>query len=246
MQILGIIPVRYQSSRFPGKALVDIQGKSMVQRVYQQALKSRGLAKVIVATDSSKIFRHISEIGGNVCMTREDHPSGTDRCQEAQEQQDQPFDFIVNIQGDEPFIAPEQIEELCEGLGPDVQIATQAKLIEQPDDLNDPNCVKVVRDKTGKAIYFSRSPLPYQKNKPVNQWLNTHRYYQHIGIYAYRTDILKEITGLPLSSLEKAEGLEQLRWLENGFEINVPLTRYRSYGIDTPEDLTKALAANNS
>ncbi|TDI72476.1 MAG: 3-deoxy-manno-octulosonate cytidylyltransferase [Bacteroidetes bacterium] len=242
MRILGIIPVRYHSSRFPGKALADVHGKTMVQRVYEQAKQTVGLDRVVVATDHTTILKHITEFGGKACMTSEDHPSGTDRCREALDLEPDEYDFVVNIQGDEPFIDPRQIEELCKNLLPDIQIATQAKLIEQQENLIDPNCVKVIIDSQGNAIYFSRSPLPFQKNRSINHWLSSYQYYQHIGIYAYRTDILREITKLPVSPLEQAEGLEQLRWLENGYSIKVLTTHYQAHGIDTPEDLRKALA----
>lgn len=246
MSILGIIPVRYHSSRFPGKALADVHGKTMVQRVYEQAMLAEGLDRVVVATDHLKIFDHINEIGGKVCMTSEDHPSGTDRCREAMELEPDGYNFVVNIQGDQPFIDPRQIDDLCKNLVPDVQIATQARRIEMQELLIDPNCVKVIIDSQGKAIYFSRSPLPFQRAHSVDKWISLHQYYQHIGIYAYRSDILREITQLAMSSLEQAEGLEQLRWLENGYSIKVLTTNYQVQGIDTPEDLEKALASNHS
>jgi len=246
MSILGIIPVRYHSSRFPGKALADVHGKTMIQRVYEQAMLAECLDRVVVATDHLKIFDHINEIGGKVCMTSEDHPSGTDRCREAMELEPDGYDFVVNIQGDQPFIDPRQIDDLCKNLVPDIQIATQARRIEMQELLIDPNCVKVIIDSQGKAIYFSRSPLPFQRAHSVDEWISSHQYYQHIGIYAYRSDILQEITQLAMSPLEQAEGLEQLRWLENGYSIKVLTTNYHAQGIDTPEDLEKALASNHS
>ena len=245
MNVLGIIPARFKSSRFPGKALVDVAGKTMVQRVYEQAEKARGLTRVVVATDDQRIYDHIHEIGGKACMTGKQHPNGTDRCREAAALTHEKFDFVVNIQGDEPFIDPRQIDELTTGLTQEVQIATQAKVIENPQKLMDTNCVKVLIDHSGNAIYFSRSPLPYQRNIPIEQWLIAFEYYQHIGIYAYRSDILNEITTIPQSALERAEGLEQLRWLENGYKIKVLKTKYQAYGIDTPEDLKQALAQEN-
>jgi len=246
MSILGIIPVRYHSFRFPGKALADVHGKTMIQRVYEQAMLAECLDRVVVATDHLKIFDHINEIGGKVCMTSEDHPSGTDRCREAMELEPDGYDFVVNIQGDQPFIDPRQIDDLCKNLVPDIQIATQARRIEMQELLIDPNCVKVIIDSQGKAIYFSRSPLPFQRAHSVYEWISSHQYYQHIGIYAYRSDILQEITQLAMSPLEQAEGLEQLRWLENGYSIKVLTTNYHAQGIDTPEDLEKALASNHS
>ena len=246
MSILGIIPVRYHSSRFPGKALADVHGKTMIQRVYEQAMLAECLDRVVVATDHPKIFDHINKIGGKVCMTSEDHPSGTDRCREAMELEPDGYDFVVNIQGDQPFIDPRQIDDLCKNLVPDIQIATQARRIEMQELLIDPNCVKVIIDSQGKAIYFSRSPLPFQRAHSVDEWISSHQYYQHIGIYAYRSDILQKITQLAMSPLEQAEGLEQLRWLENGYCIKVLTTNYHAQGIDTPEDLEKALASNHS
>ena len=242
IRILGIIPARYQSLRFPGKVLVDIHGKSMVQRVYEQAEKAAGLTKVVVATDDNRIYDHVKQLGGHVCMTNTNHPSGTDRCFEALELEDNVYDFVINIQGDEPFIDPRQIEELINSLTSEVEIATQAKHIESQSKLNDVNCVKVVIGRRDNAIYFSRSPLPFLRNVPNDQWVVKFNYYQHIGIYAYRSDILKEITSLPQSPLEKAERLEQLRWLENGYTIKVGITEYQAHGIDTPEDLEKVLA----
>jgi len=245
MKILGIIPVRFHSTRFPGKALADVHGKTMVQRVYEQVKQAKGLDQVLVATDHSKILNHITEFGGKVCMTSENHPSGTDRCREALEMEKDSYDFVINIQGDEPFVNPLQIEDLIKSLSRDVQISTQAKLIEKKKSLIDPNCVKVLIDAKGKAIYFSRSPLPYQRDRSINSWMANHQYYQHIGIYAYRSDVLKKLTELPVSKLEQAEGLEQLRWLENGYSINVQKTHFHAHGIDTPEDLEQALASNN-
>lgn len=245
MRIIGVIPVRYKSTRFPGKALADINGRSMVQRVYEQATKASGLDKVIVATDHPIIFDHVREFGGKACMTRVDHPSGTDRCREAIESEGNEYDFVVNIQGDEPFIDPGQIEELIKGLDPSIEIATQAILIEEVEKLRDPNCVKVVFDQQGGAIYFSRTPIPYVRNLPQDQWIDHFNYYQHIGLYAYRQDVLKKITGLPVSPLESSEGLEQLRWLEHSFKLKVLITKYMADGIDTPEDLEKALEVRN-
>ena len=177
-------------------------------------------------------------------MTRVDHRSGTDRCQEALSLQGQEFDFIVNIQGDEPFIKPQQIEDLAAGLNPDIQIATLAKKITDPQLLQDPNLVKVIFQDQGQAQYFSRSPLPYQRNIDTDQWIEHHDYYGHIGIYAYRSDILNRITQLPAAAWEQAEGLEQLRWLYHGYTIKVFETDHESLGIDTPDDLQKALKSH--
>jgi 3-deoxy-manno-octulosonate cytidylyltransferase (CMP-KDO synthetase) len=244
MKVIGIIPVRFKSTRFPGKAMVDIKGKSMVQRVYEQSIQATALDKVLVATDEELIHDHILEFGGNACITSKDHPSGTDRCKEALELEPQDYDFVINIQGDEPFIDPRQIDQLINGLDNNVQIATQAKLIEQSKQIFDPNCVKVITDQSGNAIYFSRTAIPHLRNHPQHLWTSHFQYYQHIGIYAYRSDILRKITQLPVSSLEQAEGLEQLRWLENSYLIKVLITTYQAYGIDTPEDLEKVLTTN--
>lgn len=241
MKILGIIPARWASTRFPAKPLADLGGKSMIRRVYEQVKKSTSINKVIVATDHDGIFSHVKEFGGHVCMTREDHVSGTDRCYEALEQETGSFDYVINIQGDEPFIQPEQIELLASVLDGATEIATLVKAIDQPEFLFNPNVVKAVISQDNKALYFSRSPIPHLRNKPEGDWISSHRYYKHIGMYAYRADILKAITGLQPGILEKAESLEQLRWLENGYSITVAETRTETIGIDTPEDLVKAL-----
>ncbi len=241
MKILGIIPARYTSNRFPGKALVDVAGKSMVQRVYLQASKAQTLNKVMVATDHEDIFQHVTDFGGSVCMTDSRHPSGTDRCYEALTQQSQEYDFVVNIQGDEPFIKPQQIEDLTSHLNPDIELATLVKIIDDPQQLSSPNLVKVVVNASGQAAYFSRTPIPYTRNEPVDRWLDHQKYYGHIGIYAYRRDILQKVTSLKIAPWELSEGLEQLRWLYHGYTISVFQTAYESMGIDTPEDLVQAL-----
>ena len=240
--ILGIIPARYASTRFPAKPLADLGGKSMIQRVYEQVKKSKLVAEVVVATDHAEIFNHVKKFGGNVCMTRESHASGTDRCFEVLTQQKKEFSYVINIQGDEPFIQPEQIDLLAKLLDGNAEIATLVKKIEDQEHLFNPNVVKAVVSKNKDAIYFSRSPIPHIRNTKENEWLLKHTFFKHIGMYAYRRDILKQITGLPISSLEKAESLEQLRWLENGFKISVAETQTETIGIDTPEDLQKALA----
>ena len=241
--ILGIIPARYASTRFPAKPLVDIAGKTMIQRVYEQVKKSSLVTEVVVATDHEEIYRTVKSFAGNVCMTKEDHVSGTDRCFEALTLQQKKFDYVINIQGDEPFIQPEQIDLLAGLLDGNTEIATLAKKIEQEDQLFNPNVVKVVFAKNGEALYFSRSTVPHLRNVPEKEWLQQYSFFKHIGMYAYRTDILKQLTGLSVSSLEKAESLEQLRWLENGFKIKVAETRTETIGIDTPEDLQKAIAS---
>ena len=240
--ILGIIPARYASTRFPGKPLVDIGGKSMIQRVYEQVKKSKLITDVIVATDNQQIFDHVTQFGGRGRMTKENHVSGTDRCYEALTLQKAQFDYVVNIQGDEPFIQPEHIDLLAGLLDGKTQIATLVKKIEDPEQLFNPNVVKAVVALNGEALYFSRSTVPHIRNTPEKDWLNKHTFYKHIGMYAYRTDVLKKLTNLPVSQLEKAESLEQLRWLENGFRIKVAETKTETIGIDTPEDLHKAMA----
>jgi 3-deoxy-manno-octulosonate cytidylyltransferase (CMP-KDO synthetase) len=240
--ILGIIPARYASTRFPGKPLVDIGGKSMIQRVYEQVKKSKLITDVIVATDNQQIFDHVTQFHGRVRMTKENHVSGTDRCYEALTLQKAQFDYVVNIQGDEPFIQPEQIDLLAGLLDGKTEIATLVKKIEDPEQLVNPSVVKAVVALNGEALYFSRSTVPHIRNTPEKDWLNKHTFYKHIGMYAYRTDVLKKLTSLPVSQLEKAESLEQLRWLENGFRIKVAETKTETIGIDTPEDLHKAVA----
>ncbi len=241
--IVGIIPARYASTRFHAKALADIHGKSMVQRVYEQASNARSLRHVLVATDHPLIFSHVQQFGGQVVMTSPEHPSGTDRCFEALQKLSTSFDFVINIQGDEPFIQHEQIDILAAGLQPgQTQLATLVKKIEDTDTLTDPNKPKVILNTAGEAIYFSRQPIPYERGAEAKQWLEKHTFYKHIGMYAYRSDILAQITRLPVSTLEKAEALEQLRWIENGYHIQTAITPYDSIGIDTPEDLQKALS----
>jgi 3-deoxy-manno-octulosonate cytidylyltransferase (CMP-KDO synthetase) len=239
MKILGIIPARYASTRFPAKALADIQGKSMVRRVYEQAIKASSLSKVVVATDHEEIFEHVKEFG-EVVMTSADHQSGTDRCEEVMQKINQPFDYVINIQGDEPFIKPEQIDLLAECLNaPDVQLATLIKKITDQETLFNPNTPKVIFNREMEAIYFSRQTIPHLRGLKQEDWIIAHEFYKHIGIYAYRTDILEKITQLPVSGLEKAEALEQLRWIENGYRIKVAITEFETIGIDTPEDLKK-------
>lgn len=240
--ILGIIPARYASTRFPAKPLADIAGKSMIQRVYEQVKKSTRITDVVVATDNQKIFDHVLGFGGTVCMTKESHVSGTDRCYEALTLQKTKFEYVINIQGDEPFIQPEQIDLLTNLLDGKTEIATLVKKIEDKEQLFNPNVVKAVVSEKAEALYFSRSTVPHIRNTPESEWLGKHTFYKHIGMYAYRTDVLKQLTALPVSPLEKAESLEQLRWLENGFQIRVAETKTETIGIDTPEDLQKALA----
>jgi len=239
---IGIIPARFGSSRFPGKPLVSIAGKAMIQRVYEQCLKASSLQKVLVATDDSRIAETVLKFGGEVVMTSESHRSGTDRCQEAYASIAADYDIVVNIQGDEPFIHPDQIDLAVSCFDtPAVQIATLIKIIENNRDLFDVNRVKVIRNVRNEAVYFSRHPIPYFKDLPQNEWLSNSTYFSHIGLYAYRSHILSEITQLAPSILEKAESLEQLRWIENGYRIKVAETTVQSDAIDSPEDLDALL-----
>ena len=241
MKVLGVIPARYASTRFPGKPLVDIQGKTMIQRVYEQAMKAKSLSKVIVATDDERIFNHVKSFKGEVMMTSDVHQSGTDRCAEVINQlSSEAFDAVVNIQGDEPFINPSQIDSVVEVLKKEqFMIATLVKRVHTEGVIHNPNIVKAVFSSEGKALYFSRSPIPYLRNTPTDEWLSKGEFYKHIGLYAYKSAVLKEIALLPPSRLEQLESLEQLRWLENGYAIGIAETDLETIGIDTPEDLLK-------
>jgi 3-deoxy-manno-octulosonate cytidylyltransferase (CMP-KDO synthetase) len=242
MKILGIIPARYASSRFPGKPLVDMLGQTMIQRVYAQVKKSKRLSQVVVATDDQRIYDHLVSFGGNACMTHENHPSGTDRCYEALKKQNEKFDFAINIQGDEPFIDPHQIDLLCSSLNEKTELATLIQKIATFEQLLSPGEAKVVINHLHEAIYFSRSPIPFVQKAEQKDWLGNTIFYRHVGLYAYRSDILEKITRLSPSLLEKAESLEQLRWIENGFTIKTVETEMEeSICIDTPEDLERAL-----
>jgi len=242
MNSIGIIPARYASTRFPGKPLVNIGGKTMIRRVYEQVQQSR-LKEVLVATDDDRILAEVQSFGGKAVMTGSQHQSGTDRCFEAYCTYDVPTDCIINIQGDEPFIQPEQINQVLDCFeNPLTQIATLIKTVASTEELFNPNTPKVVIDNQEQAIYFSRHPIPYFRGADQENWLGQQRYYKHIGIYGYRADILEQITRLSPSQLEIAESLEQLRWLENGFKIKTALTTYDNFGIDTPADLEKALS----
>ena len=241
MRILGIVPARYNSTRFPGKPLADINGKSMVQRVYEQSSLSKKLSKVMVATDDERIANHVRDFGGQLMMTSPQHQSGTDRCAEIiRNDSGSEWDVVINIQGDEPFIHPEQIDLLCSVFeSRNASIGTLVKKISSPDELFNHNNVKVILNKRGEAIYFSRSPVPYNRNFPEQEWLKYSTYYKHIGIYGYTSPTLLEIAGLPKTNLEVTESLEQLRWIENGYVIRAEVTSHESIAIDTPEDLLK-------
>ena len=241
MKFIGIIPARYASTRFPGKPLAMLGGRSVIQRVYEQA--STILDETYVATDDERILQAVEQFGGQAIMTRADHKSGTDRIEEAAEKLNTQADVIINIQGDEPFIQQSQIETLIH-LFDDAttQIGTLGKRFETMEAVMNPNSPKIVTDKNGFALYFSRSVIPYVRGKEQSAWLQNFPYLKHLGLYAYRREVLREVTQLPQSPLEKAESLEQLRWLENGYRIRVGLTDVETVGIDTPEDLQRAEA----
>jgi len=247
MRFLGIIPARYASTRFPGKPLADMDGKPMIQRVYEQVRST--VDALVVATDDDRILEAVRRFGGYAVLTSGEHRSGTDRCQEAFIKTKNDCDVVINIQGDEPFIQPEQIELLKKCFtetDTDTQIATLVKPFDYESDdeqtLFNPNTPKVVLNNQNEAIYFSRSIIPYIRGKEHSEWLKSHTFYKHIGLYAYRSDVLKAITELPQSSLEIAESLEQLRWLQNGYKIKVAITYQETLGIDTPEDMAKAIS----
>lgn len=242
MKALGIIPSRFASTRFPGKPLIDIGGISMIRRVYEQALKSIRLNKVIVATDDVRIYDHILSFGGLAQMTSPNHQSGTDRCAEVALNHSD-YDVIINIQGDEPFIDPIQIDLVCECFEQaDVKLATLVKKISDYSELFNPNTPKVVFNKEHNAIYFSRNPIPYLRDFKPENWVNQHSFYKHIGLYGYRHQALQYVTQLAVSPLERAEALEQLRWIENGLQIKIAVTEVESLAIDTPQDLEKAIS----
>jgi 3-deoxy-manno-octulosonate cytidylyltransferase (CMP-KDO synthetase) len=239
-KILGIIPSRFPSTRLPGKPLLKIGSQTMIQRVYNQAIKCSLLDEVFVATDHEGIFEHVIEFGGKVVMTSKNHQSGTDRCFEALTKIGNNYDYVINIQGDEPFIFPEQIDLLANLLDGNTELATLIKKIDDFKDLTNINTPKVVFNKKFEAMYFSRQTIPYIRDENVSNWLNTNMFYKHIGIYGYRTDILEKITKLAQSDLELAEKLEQNRWIENGYKIKVAISPYDSIGIDTNEDIEAA------
>ena len=241
-RFVGLIPSRYASTRFPGKPLALIDGKPMVQRVYEQV--SKVLDLVYVATDDQRIYDAVTAFGGKAVMTSSDHKSGTDRIYEAYTKVGQGREIAINIQGDEPFILTSQLETVCHCFdSADTQIATLVKPFDVADGwqaLSNPNSPKVVLNKNMEAMYFSRSVIPYKRGADTSEWLASHTFYKHIGLYAYRADVLKQITSLPQSELEKTESLEQLRWLENGYRIKTGVTNAETVGIDTPEDLKRA------
>ena len=239
MKFIAIIPARYASTRFPGKPLAMLGGKPVIQRVYEQAVSV--LDEAYVATDDERIFLMVTGFGGRAVMTRADHKSGTDRIEEAVEKLETDADVIINIQGDEPFVQASQIETLCHLFdAPETQIGTLGKPFETMEAVLNPNSPKIVCDRRGFALYFSRSVIPYVRNKEQQEWLQHFPFLKHLGLYAYRREVLREVTQLPQSPLELAESLEQLRWLENGYRIRVGKTDVETVGIDTPEDLERA------
>ena len=240
MKVVGIIPARYASTRFPGKPLALVKGKPMIQRVYEQALKSK-LDAVVIATDDVRIADAVMDFGGRYVMTDPNHRSGTDRCCEALDLLDGKYDAVVNIQGDEPFIDPKQISLLVDLISEEgTDLASLAKRITDVDELFSLNTVKVVMNVMGNALYFSRNPIPFMRNVDRGAWLDKGCFYQHIGIYAYKAEALRQVAAMQPSALETAESLEQLRWLENGLTIRMAITDSRNISIDTPSDLEKA------
>jgi len=245
MKFVGIIPARYESSRFPGKPLCVIEGKSMIQRVYEQCTKTSVLSVLAVATDDQRIYEHVISFGGKALMTDHTHSCGTDRCNEAfsllkTEYKLSDDDVVVNIQGDEPLIDPKQIEIVCSLFHKkEVKIGTLVRKIDSEVDLLSNTVQKVVIDKFNRAMYFSRTPIPFLRGADPKDWLGKHPYFLHIGIYAYVASVLAEIVKMPQSSLEKAEALEQLRWLENGYPVHAGFTNIPSHAVDVPSDVDK-------
>lgn len=239
MKFIGIIPARYASTRFPGKPLAMLGGKPVIQHVYEKV--AAVLEAAYVATDDERIYDVVKSFGGQVVMTRTDHKSGTDRIEEAIEKIGGEWDVVVNVQGDEPFVAKSQLDTICHCFDdPTTQIATLGKPFESMEAVQNPNSPKIVVDNMGFAMYFSRSVIPYVRGKEKSSWLTHYPFLKHLGIYAYRKDVLRQVTQLPQSSLEIAESLEQLRWLQNGFKIKVGTTDVETVGIDTPQDLERA------
>ena len=242
MKAIAIIPARYASTRFPAKPLVKLGGKPIIQRVYEQVAKC--VEMTYVATDDERIYDAVKGFGGNVVMTKAEHRCGTDRCCEAVEKIGCNVDIVINVQGDEPFVQREHIELLKSGFeSKETDIVTLAVPFAESDGiaaLENPNSPKVVIDNTSHALYFSRSVIPYIRGVERSEWFKHHTFYKHLGIYAFRTNVLKEITSLPQTPLEKLESLEQLRWLESGYKIKIGITDVETVGIDTPEDLQKA------
>ncbi|MEL7340197.1 MAG: 3-deoxy-manno-octulosonate cytidylyltransferase [Bacteroidota bacterium] len=242
MSTLAIIPARYASTRFPGKPLVDIRGKSMIQRVYERCQEASLVDAVGVATDDERIYAHVQSFGGQVWMTDPGHRSGTDRVAEVAAKMEA-YDYLLNVQGDEPFIDPAQINLLVETIqSTSASIATLVCTFREAADLHNLNRVKVVRNREGEALYFSRAVIPPLRGTPESDWLQQHTYYQHIGLYAFKREVLPRLTQLPSHPLELAESLEQLRWLANGYPIQCALGEESGLAVDSPEDLVRLLA----
>ena len=248
MKFIAIIPARYQSTRVPGKPLALINNKPMIQWVYENVVKA--VDEAWVATDDERILKAVENFGGKAIDTLSSHQSGTDRCAEAARKigENYDFDVVINVQGDEPFIQAKQIELLKSCFSTNSEIATLIKKIDSTEELFNPNRPKVVIDKHQNALYFSRSPIPFVRGTENENWLSKHTFWAHIGMYAYKKEVLQKISNLNQGVLERAESLEQLRWLENGFKIKTAITEHQSIGIDTPEDLIQALQllTNNS
>ena len=243
MKILGIIPARFASTRFPGKPLIDLAGKTMIQRVYEQAKLASSLTEVVVATDDQRIFDVVELFGGKAIFTSDKHQSGTDRCAEVAEKMEG-FDVVINIQGDEPLINPVQIDLVASCFDNDqTQLATLVKIIKSEEELFNFNTPKVILNKNLEAIYFSRQTIPYLNNIDTKNYLQHHTFYKHVGIYGYKTETLLKIAKLPIGNLEKAEILEQLRWIENGYKIKVAITEHETLAIDSPDDVENVLKA---
>jgi 3-deoxy-manno-octulosonate cytidylyltransferase (CMP-KDO synthetase) len=241
MDFIALIPARFQSTRFPGKPLALLGGKPVIQWVYENV--KQALDHVWVATDDNRIYNTVEGFGGKAVYTESTHRSGTDRCAEAARLlgNNLQFNVVINVQGDEPFIKAEQIRQLMSCFKGDAEIATLVKKIDSPEDLFNPNRPKVVLDSNQNALYFSRSPIPYVRGEKENNWLLANTFWAHIGMYAYKKEILQQITQLHPGKLERVEALEQLRWLENGLKIKTAVTEHQSIGIDTPEDMEIAL-----
>lgn len=244
MKTLAIIPARYASTRFPGKPLAMLGGKPMIQWACERVSAMPELEAAIVATDDQRIYDAVKAFGGRVMMTADTHRSGTDRCGEVLaklEDQGEHYDVVINVQGDEPFVDQEQLRSLIAAFDDEqVEIASLKKAIDDEATLSTPNAVKVVTDLKGMALYFSRHTIPYQRGVESSDWVKGHRYYKHVGIYAFRAEVLKQLVALPQGELERCESLEQLRWLENGYRIRMIETQTENVGIDTPEDLVLA------
>lgn len=238
-KVLAVIPARFASTRFPGKPLVDLGGKPMIQRTYERVKAVEGFDRIIIATDDRRIFDVAEAFGAEVMMTSSNHLTGTDRCAEVLSRLGETVDYVVNIQGDEPFIEPEQLREVAAGFASASPILTLIKKIQDSETLFNINTPKVILDEAGNALYFSRQTIPFLRGVEPTDWLSKHTFYKHIGLYAYRADILPGLSALKPTSLELAESLEQLRWIQNGIRIKAIETQFETIGIDSPEDVEK-------